>query len=107
MSGAGLRKKLYYSIGEVADSLLVNASLIRYWEKEFPQISPRKNKRGVRVFTESDIDILKEIKYLVKDQGYTLDGAKKILRSKREQNVSNHEVIEMLTRIRTFLVEIN
>lgn len=72
--------KLYYSIGEVADMFEVNTSLIRFWEKEFTQLKPKKNKKGNRLFTVKDIDKLNSIYILVKEQGFTLDGAKSQLR---------------------------
>lgn len=71
-----LPDKLYYSIGEVAKAFDVNASLIRYWENEFPIIKPKKNKKGNRYFTPTDISNLKIIYHLVKEKGYTLDGAR-------------------------------
>lgn len=71
-----LPDKLYYSIGEVAKAFDVNASLIRYWEGEFPVIKPKKNKKGNRYFTPEDIKNLQIIYHLVKEKGYTLDGAK-------------------------------
>lgn len=71
-----LPDKLYYSIGEVAKAFDVNTSLIRYWEKEFPIIRPKKNKKGNRYFTPEDVHHLKMIYHLVKEKGYTLDGAK-------------------------------
>ena len=72
--------KLYYSIGEVADMFEVNTSLIRFWEKEFNQLKPKKNKKGNRLFTVKDIDKLNSIYILVKEQGFTLDGAKSQLK---------------------------
>lgn len=71
-----LPDKLYYSIGEVSKAFGVNASLIRYWEQEFPIIKPKKNKKGNRYFTPEDIKNLKMIYHLVKEKGYTLDGAR-------------------------------
>lgn len=68
--------KLYYSIGEVADMFDVNASLIRFWEKEFPQLKPKKNNKGNRLFTVKDVEKLNKIYFLVKEKGFTLDGAK-------------------------------
>lgn len=76
--------KLYYSIGEVAELLGVNASLIRFWEKEFDTIKPKKNAKGNRKFTPKDIETLQRIYDLVKVKGYTLEGAKKELTLKRE-----------------------
>jgi DNA-binding transcriptional MerR regulator len=77
--------KLYYSIGEVADIFGVNASLIRFWEKEFDAINPKKNAKGDRKFTPNDIEMVHRIHDLVKVKGYTLDGAKKALKSKSKQ----------------------
>lgn len=74
--------KLYYSIGEVADLFEVNASLIRFWEKEFPVLKPKKNNKGNRQFTVKDISNIEKIYLLVKERGFTLDGAKKAMRSK-------------------------
>lgn len=71
-----LSDKLYYSIGEVAKAFDVNTSLIRYWEQEFPIIKPKKNKKGNRYFTPEDIKNLQIIYHLVKEKGYTLDGAR-------------------------------
>lgn len=76
--------KLYYSIGEVAEMFNVNNSLIRFWEKEFDIIKPKKNKQGNRLFTPEDLDNFKVIYNLVKEQGLTLDGAKKYLKENRK-----------------------
>ncbi|NRA10498.1 MAG: MerR family transcriptional regulator [Crocinitomicaceae bacterium] len=73
--------KLYYSIGEVANMLEVNTSLIRFWEKEFPIIKPKKNKKGNRLYTTKEIAKIDRIYILVKENGYTLDGARKALKS--------------------------
>ena len=75
-------EKLFYSIGEVAILLKVNSSLIRFWETEFKQIKPKKNKKGDRFFTKKDIELLQTIYDLVKNKGFTLDGAKKYLSNK-------------------------
>lgn len=76
--------KLYYSIGEVAEAFGVNASLIRFWEKEFDAIKPKKNAKGNRKFTPKDIEILEKIYDLVKVKGFTLEGAKKALNKKNQ-----------------------
>jgi DNA-binding transcriptional MerR regulator len=80
--------KLYYTIGEVADMFSVNTSLIRFWEKEFNLIQPKKSKKGNRMFTPKDIENFNKIYHLVKTSGYTLDGAKKALKSKQTVNDS-------------------
>ena len=99
--------KLYYSIGEVAEMFDVNTSLIRFWEKEFKVIKPKKNKKGNRLFTQKDIDNLKKIYQLVKVQGYTLDGAKMALKSTDNTLVDNQEVIKKLEQIKSELNKIN
>ena len=99
-------KKIYYSIGEVAAMFNVNKSLIRFWEKEFIIIKPKKNKKGNRYFTENDINNFKIIFHLVKERGYTLDGAKKKLRENKEDTIKNVEIVNQLKDIRTQLVAI-
>ena len=75
--------KLYYTIGEVADMFEVNPSLIRFWEKEFGFIQPKKNKKGNRIFTPKDIINFNKIYQLVKTNGYTLEGAKRALKTSK------------------------
>jgi DNA-binding transcriptional MerR regulator len=94
--------KLYYTIGEVADMFSVNTSLIRFWEKEFNLIQPKKSKKGNRMFTPKDIENFNKIYHLVKTNGYTLEGAKKALKSKqtvtdsKETTNSNQQFTEAL-----------
>jgi DNA-binding transcriptional MerR regulator len=76
--------KLYYTIGEVSAMFDVNASLIRFWEKEFDVLKPRKNKKGNRLFTPADIENFRLIFHLVKEQGLTLEGAKKYLKDNKK-----------------------
>ena len=90
-----LPDKLYYSIGEVSKAFDVNASLIRYWEQEFPIIKPKKNKKGNRYFTPEDINNLKIIYHLVKEKGYTLDGARIALTT----NSKISETVSMIDRL--------
>ena len=92
--------KLYYSIGEVAEMFDVNASLIRFWEKEFSVIRPKKNRKGNRMFTQKDIKNFEKIYILVKHKGYTLDGAKKFLKSKEEAPELNLEIVGKLELIK-------
>jgi len=99
-------KKIYYSIGEVATIFDVNKSLIRFWEKEFSIIKPKKNKKGNRYFTEKDIENFKIIFHLVKERGYTLNGAKKKLRENKEDTVKNVEIVNQLKDIRAQLIAI-
>lgn len=98
--------KLYYSIGEVAEMFDVNASLIRFWEKEFSLIKPKKNKKGNRLFTAKDIENLRNIYTLVKEQGYTLDGAKIQLKSVKGDLNDKHLVISKLEKIKSSLLEL-
>ena len=99
-------EKLYYSIGEVAAMFEVNVSLLRFWEKEFDILKPKKNKKGNRLFTANDLNNLKIIYHLVKERGFTLDGAKKKLRENKDDTINNIEIVNRLKDIRQFLVEI-
>lgn len=99
-------EKLYYSIGEVAELLDVNTSLLRYWEKEFNNIKPRKNTRGERFYTKEDIETLKVIYHLVKEKGYTLDGAKTRIKDRLDEEQKKLKVIERLKEVRSFLLEL-
>ena len=98
--------KLYYTIGEVSKMFNVNPSLIRFWEKEFSIIHPQKNKKGNRVFTVKDIDNFRLIYYLVKEKGYTIQGARDHLATHKSDAEKNVEVIKSLKEIRSFLTEI-
>ena len=99
-------EKKYYTIGEVAEMLNVATSLIRFWEGEFDIIKPKKNRKGNRQFTIDDIDNVKLIYHLVKEKGYTLQGAKEILKNSNEAVKDKMQMIESLRRVRAFLVEI-
>jgi len=99
-------EKLYYSIGEVAEMFNVNPSLIRYWEKEFDIIKPKKNKKGNRFFTLEDIEHFHIIYYLVKELGLTLKGAQKKLKENKEGTMNNFEVVKSLKEIKSLLLEI-
>ncbi len=97
--------KLYYSIGEIATMFNVNASLIRYWESEFKELQVRKDRNGTRLFTKSDIETLKIIYALVKEKGFTIDGAKAQLKNLKEEK-KKLIYIEKLNRIKDFLEEV-
>ncbi|HDP55593.1 MAG TPA: MerR family transcriptional regulator [Bacteroidetes bacterium] len=99
-------EKLYYSIGEVANMFGVNTSLIRFWEKNFSIIKPKKNKKGNRLFTKNDIQNFKLIYHLVKEQRLTLEGARKKLAESKKETINNFEAIESLTRIKEMLLEV-
>lgn len=103
MSEPTKSNKLYYTIGEVSSMFDVNASLIRFWEKEFSILKPKKNKKGNRLFTQKDVDNLTLIYHLVKEKGYTLDGAKKKLREKKDETLDEVEMLKSLKKIKGFL----
>ena len=84
----------------------VNTSLIRFWEKEFDIIKPKKNKKGNRLFTQADVDNFHIIYNLAKERGYTLDGIKRKLKHNREETVTNASVIQSLKSLKQFLLEI-
>jgi DNA-binding transcriptional MerR regulator len=99
--------KLFYSITEVADLFKVNASLIRFWEKEFDFLKPRKTAKGNRTYIKKDIENIKLVYHLVKEKGFTLQGAKEKLKQKPAQEINkNLEVIESLNKLKSFLVEL-
>lgn len=99
-------EKLYYSIGEVAKMFDVNTSLIRFWEKEFDIIKPQKNKKGNRMFTKKDVDNFHLIFNMVKEQGYTLQGAKEKLSISGDASEKNLEITKRLKKVRNFLMEL-
>lgn len=98
-------EKIYFSIGEVAEMFQVNASLLRFWEKEFPQLQPRKNTRGNRMYSKKDIDLFTQIHQLVREKGYTLEGAKNALKSK-DSAAHKLVVIERLQVVRQKLEDL-
>lgn len=98
--------KIYYSIGEVSKMFNVNTSLIRFWEKEFSILKPHKNKKGNRLFTKSDLDNLHIIYNLVKERGYTLEGAKKKLKENKDDHLNKDEMLQSLKKIRSFLTDL-
>jgi len=99
-------EKMFYSIGEVARIFDVNTSLIRFWEEEFDCIKPFKNKKGTRYFTPEDIETFRTIYYLVKQCGYTLQGAKNRLASNKIQIEKNVHIYNSLSSIKQFLLDI-
>jgi len=99
-------EKKYFSIGEVAEMLNVATSLIRFWESEFDIIKPKKNRKGNRQFTREDIENVKLIYHLVKEKGYTLQGAKDLLKNGNDVLKEKIEVIESLKKVKNFLKEI-
>ncbi len=99
-------EKKYFSIGEVANMINVATSLIRFWESEFDIIKPKKNRKGNRQFTQEDISNVKLIYHLVKEKGYTLQGAKDLLKNNEDSFKEKVEIIDSLKRVRSFLVEV-
>jgi len=99
-------EKKYFSIGEVAEMLDVATSLIRFWESEFDIIKPKKNRKGNRQFTREDIDNVKLIYHLVKEKGYTLQGAKDLIKNGNDSLKEKIEIIDSLRKVKGFLKEI-
>lgn len=99
-------EKKYYAIGEVASMFNVATSLIRFWESEFDIIRPKKNRKGNRQFTKDDIENVKIIYHLVKERGFTLQGAKDMLKNNSGELKDKMEMIDSLTKVRSFLVEL-
>ncbi len=99
-------EKRYFSIGEVADQFNVATSLIRFWESEFDIIKPKKNRKGNRQFTKEDIDQVKLIYHLVKEKGFTLQGAKDLLKHDAENIQNKMDAINSLRGVKDFLIEI-
>jgi len=99
-------EKLYYAIGEVAGMLNVPVSTVRFWENEFDILKPMKNKKGNRLFTQSDVRNLKLIHHLVKEEGMTLEGARKKLEEKYDETNNKLEINESLHKIKSILLEI-
>ncbi len=100
-------EKLYYSIGEVAELFNVAPSLIRFWESEFDIIKPKKNRKGNRQFTKEDIDSVRTIYHLVKEKGFTLNGAKDMLKNDVQGVKDKMEMIESLKKVRKFLKDLS
>jgi len=96
-------EKLYYSITEVSKMLDISASNLRYWEKEFNQLKPRRNAKGTRFYTQEDIGIVKQIMLLVHKQNLTLEGARQKLSQKKDQVAKQQEIVERLQRVKAEL----
>lgn len=99
-------RKQFYSISEVARIVGVNETALRFWEKEFKEISPRRSGRGIRFYSNDDLDTIKLIHYLVKDKGLTLEGARKRLKENRGKEASAMDVLQRLQDIRRELLAI-
>lgn len=101
-----LPEKRYYGIGEVAEAFDVNTSLIRFWEKEFDVLQPKKNAKGNRKFTPEDIKHLELIYHLVKERGFTLEGAKIHLKENKKKTLDTFEIIRKLESVKAELQKI-
>ena len=99
-----LQEKRYYSIGEVASEFNVNPSLIRFWEQEFKLLNPKKNSRGIRKFTNTDIENINKIYFLLKEKGYTIQGAKDYIHN--EKTSKKLDIVGKLKQIKDRLIEI-
>jgi DNA-binding transcriptional MerR regulator len=98
--------KLYYSISEIAEMFNVSKSLIRFWESEFDLLRPHKNSKGDRRFTEQNIEQFQTIYHLVKERGFTLEGAKRELKQSKERIAMKQKTMQSLTKLRNFLEEL-
>jgi DNA-binding transcriptional MerR regulator len=99
-------EKRYFNIGEIAKAFDVNASLIRFWDKEFDILKPKKNAKGNRQFTPEDVKNLQLIYHLVKERGFTLDGAKTHLKEGQKKSLDKYEIINKLEEIKATLVSL-
>lgn len=99
-------EKRYYSIREVADLFNVNISKLRYYEKEFPTLSPKKNRSGDRVYTKAEVDHLREILDLVENRGFKLQGAREYLNKKQTAQTDTAKMLDKLREIRQFMVDL-
>ena len=97
------KEKLYYSISEVAEMFSINQSNLRFWEKEFKQLKPRRNDKGTRFYTKEDIQLVKQIMYLINEQKLTLEGVRKKLSEKKDSIAKQQELTERLRNIRNEL----
>jgi DNA-binding transcriptional MerR regulator len=95
-------EKLYYSIGEVSDIVEQEPHVLRYWEQEFDVLSPRKNRAGRRVYTDDDVEVVERIRHLLKDEKYTIEGARQAI----QRGDDRRELTEELRTLRSFLVEL-
>lgn len=99
-------KKQYYTIGEVARELDLTTSLIRFWETEFREVNPKKNRKGNRMYTPRDIETLRKIRYLLKEQKFTIKGAKERIESDPEKLDQEILTKETLLKLQAFLLEL-
>lgn len=101
-----LPDKLYYTIGEVADHFGLNTSNLRYWEREFKQLHPKKSSSGKRKYSQDDVAVIGTIHHLVKERGFTIEGAKKHLKDEGKSAVAKVEALEKLSFVKSELQKI-
>ncbi len=99
-------QKSYYAIGEVAEMFEVNTSMIRFYEKEFDILQPKKNAKGNRLFRPEDISNLKIIFNLIKDKGFTIQGAKDFMKKNKKEVDEQQKVIDALEKIKSFMIDL-
>lgn len=99
-------EKLYYSIGEVSEIVDFEPHVLRYWEQEFDVLNPQKNRAGRRVYTEEDIATIERIRYLLKDEKYTIEGARQVIERGETQRECYEQIASNLRELRSFLVEL-
>lgn len=99
-------EKVFYSIGEVAGITGSAPSTIRYWEKQFPELSPQKNDKGTRFYSTGDIETIKLINHLVRERGLTIKGVRQKLKENRNETVKSWEIVNKLQNIKKILTEI-
>ena len=98
--------KQYYTIGEVAKELDLTTSLIRFWETEFREVNPKKNRKGNRVYTPKDIEVLRKIHFLLKVKQYTIKGAREQLQNSGEAITSELQMRTTFLKLKSFLLEL-
>ncbi|MDW3645585.1 MAG: MerR family transcriptional regulator [Bacteroidia bacterium] len=99
-------QKQYYTIGEVAKELDLTTSLIRFWETEFREVNPKKNRKGNRVYTPQDIEVLRVIQFLLKDRKYTIKGAKERLKHELKAVEEELKTRDTLLKLKSFLLDL-
>lgn len=100
-------KKMFYKMGEVSAIIGVPASMLRFWEKEFDCLKDlHKNRKGDRLYTEQNIEDLKTIHFIVKEKGYTLQGANEYMQGNRKVSDKNTEMLKSLDKLKAFLLEL-
>ena len=95
--------KRYYSIGEAAALFELNTSALRFWEKEFPELQPKKSESGARKYSLKDMELLRKIHFLVKEKGFTLEGARQKLKHAPEDSLNTEDLVRRLQNVKSEL----